>query len=210
LKFIINKSLTKLILKESTKEEYNQLRRILNPQVKGYRFMKRFKLGVWDGKIDFFKDGRINIGLWKTVYDTCQEYGYPFIVENKEFFPRDDTITYEKIETFCNEFFEGYKTIDGKEFSPYEHQINAVQKWMKYKYGLVEIATAGGKSLALSIMIFYILKYINPDAKFLLIVPTIGLVTQFYDDILDYNEGYNKEQQNPFPIKIQEIIDTVG
>jgi len=206
LKFKINKNLTKLILIESTKEEYNQLRRILNPLVNNYRFMQRFKLGLWDGKIDFFKDGRINLGLWKTVYDTCQEYGYPFIVENKEFFPRDDTITTEKITNFCKEFYDGYKTTDGKKFFPYDHQIKAVQKLMKYKYGLVEIATAGGKSLAFSTMMFYILKHINPDAKFLLIVPSISLVTQFYDDILDYNEGYNKEQDNPFPLKIQEVM----
>lgn len=205
MKFIINKGLTKLILKESTREEYNQLKRILNPYVKNYRFMQRYKLGVWDGKIDNFKDGRINLGLWKTVYDVCQEYGYPFIVENKEFFPRDDSITYAKIEEFCKEFFNGY-TVNGKTFFPYDHQIKAVQKLMKYKFGLVEIATAGGKSLAFFIMMGYILKYINPKAKFLLIVPSISLVTQFYDDILDYNEGYNKEQKNPFDLKLLEIM----
>jgi len=206
VKFVIDKSSSKLILKESSREEYNQLKRILNPYVKNYKHMTRYKLGVWNGKIDHFHDGRINIGLWKTIYDTCQEYGYPFIVENKDKFPRNNDIKYEDVVKFCNEFFDGYKTADGEIFSPYEHQMKGVFKFLKYKYGLEEIATAGGKSLAFSILIFYILKYINKDAKFLLIVPTISLVTQFYDDILDYNEGYNKEQKNPFDLKIQEIM----
>jgi superfamily II DNA or RNA helicase len=54
-------------------------------------------------------------------------------------------------------------------------------------------------------MIFYIL-FRKPTAKILLIVPSISLVTQFYDDILDYNLGYNKEQKNPLDVRIQEIM----
>ena len=53
---------------------------------------------------------------------------------------------------------------------------------------------------------FYILRKINPNAKFLLIVPRMSLVTQFYDDIIDYNMGYNKEQKNPIDIKIEEVF----
>jgi hypothetical protein len=36
----------------------------------------------------------------------------------------------------------------------------------------------------------------NPNFKFLLIVPTTQLVRQFYDDIHDYNVGYNNENKN--------------
>jgi superfamily II DNA or RNA helicase len=38
---------------------------------------------------------------------------------------------------------------------------------------------------------FYTLKHIQPDAKFLIIVPSITLVTQFYDNIMEYNWGIN-------------------
>jgi superfamily II DNA or RNA helicase len=38
---------------------------------------------------------------------------------------------------------------------------------------------------------FYTLKYIDPKAKFLIIVPSITLVTQFYDNIIEYNLGVN-------------------
>lgn len=56
---------------------------------------------------------------------------------------------------------------------------------------MAEVATSGGKSLIISIVMFYTLKHINPDAKFLIIVPSITLVTQFYDNIVEYNWGVN-------------------
>ena len=56
---------------------------------------------------------------------------------------------------------------------------------------MAEVATSGGKSLIISIVIFYTLKNIDQTAKFLLIVPSITLVTQFYDNILEYNFGAN-------------------
>ena len=57
MKFKLNQDNTKLILIESTKGEYNQLKLYLTRKVNNYRFMKRVKLGVWDGNIDMFKDG---------------------------------------------------------------------------------------------------------------------------------------------------------
>ena len=56
---------------------------------------------------------------------------------------------------------------------------------------MAEVATSGGKSLVISIVMFYILKNINPDAKFLIIVPSITLVTQFYENIMEYKRLIN-------------------
>jgi superfamily II DNA or RNA helicase len=74
---------------------------------------------------------------------------------------------------------------------PYDHQIDAAYKILKNRFCMAEVATSGGKSLIISIVIFYTLKNIKPDAKFLLIVPSITLVTQFYDNIIEYNHGVN-------------------
>jgi superfamily II DNA or RNA helicase len=206
LKLEVNNKLSKIILKESTREEYNQLRINLSPFVKGYRFMPRFKLTNWDGKFDYFNNGVIDFGLWNEVYKTCKEYGYPFNIINKEEFPRDNEITLEKVQHFVDEFYKGYKLPDGKDFIPYEHQVDAVYKMLKNKYCSIKVATSGGKSLIFATMIFYILKNINPKAKILLIVPNVSLVTQFYDDIYDYNLGFNNENKSPLNINIQEIM----
>jgi Kyanoviridae DNA helicase len=215
MKFKINEDKTKLIITESNSEEFNQIKRVLCPFVDGYRFMPRFKMGVWNGKIDFFNNGHINLGLWKMVYDICEEYGYKFEVENKELFPKDTKLKKQDVVDFCDEFYKNHRTEDkktkkglkvGDPFKPYDHQVDAIYKLLKYKFGLVEIATAGGKSLVLSTIIFYILSNINSDAKFLIIVPNISLVTQLYDDILDYNIGYNQENENPLEINPLEIM----
>jgi len=206
LKFVVNPNTSKIILKESTREEYNQLKNVLTPYVKGYRFMPKFRNTSWPGTIDYFHNGNIDFGLWNECYQTCKEYGYPFDILNRKDFPRDNNITLEKVKDFALDFYKGYKLPDGKDFIPYDHQIDAVYKMLKNKYCAIEVATSGGKSLIFSTMIFYILKNIKPDAKILLIVPNVSLVSQFYDDILDYNEGFNKENKTPLELNIQEIM----
>jgi superfamily II DNA or RNA helicase len=206
MKFKLNQDNTKLILTESTKGEYNQLKLYLTRKVKNYRFQKRFRLGVWDGSIDYFKQGFIDFGLWQEVYQCCKEYGYPFIIENKRQFPINNDIKEDDVQRFINDFYKDHKTNEGKPFIPYEHQVEAIFKILKYRYGIVEIATAGGKSLVFGTLLFYYLKHINPDAKFLLIVPNISLVTQFYNDLNDYNYGFNSENKNPLDIRIDEVM----
>jgi superfamily II DNA or RNA helicase len=209
LKFSNDKS--KIILTEASNREIHQLKLWLIRYAKNYRFMQKFKLGVWDGKIDHFKDGYIRFGLWQEVYKCCKEYEYKFDIP-KEDFPFDNKITIDNVQKFSDEFYHGYRTLktkddpEGKEFKPYDHQINSVFKMLKYKFGLIEVATAGGKSLIFGTFLFYYLKNINPNGKILLVVPNVSLVLQFHDDILDYNFGYNKENKNPFDLKIHEIM----
>ena len=206
MKFKISANKSKLILVESTKGEYNQLKLYLTRKVKNYRFQKRVKLGVWDGSIDMFKNGFIDFGLWQEVYQCCREYGYPFIIENKEQFPINKDITKEKLQDFVDDFYKDHKTPDGKQFMPYDHQVDAIFQLLKYQFGIVEIATAGGKSLVFGTLLFYYLKHVNPNAKFLLIVPNISLVTQFYNDLNDYNFGFNEDNKTPLEIRIDEVM----
>lgn len=55
-------------------------------------------------------------------------------------------------------------------------------------------------------VIFYILKHIKPSAKILIIVPNISLVTQFYNDMVEYNHGKFKENENPLDLRMCEIM----
>lgn len=210
MKLVLTQDKTKLILKESTHEEYHQLKLHLIRKVDNYHFKKRHRMGLWDGSIDHFKNGMIRFGLWKEVLKCCKEHGYKFNV-NKEDFPFDNKISLEDVNSFCNEYYGDYRvqpTDLNPEgiFMPYDHQQEAIHRVLKYRYGLIEVATAGGKSLIFGTMLFYVLRNIKPDAKALLIVPRASLVTQFYDDLLDYNYGYNKEQKNPFDLKIEELF----
>jgi superfamily II DNA or RNA helicase len=195
MKFRYDKDNEELVVSDATRIEYHQLSLWLTRHVKGYRYMPAFKMGVWNGQQTYFRNGKINLGLWKEALRGCQEIGAPFQMENKEEFPINRDVTLEKVQSFCKEFFKFHKvrTKEGEwiPFMPYDHQIESAYKILKNRYCMAEVATSGGKSLIISIVMFYTLKHIEPKAKFLIIVPSITLVTQFYDNIVEYNWGVN-------------------
>lgn len=195
MKFRYDKETEELVVTKATRIEYHQLNLWLTRHVKGYRYIPAFKVGVWNGQQSYFKNGRINLGLWKEAMKGCKEIEAPFILENKEEFPLNRDVTLEKVNEFCKEFFKYHKVRkkDGTwiDFMPYDHQIETAYKILKNRYCMAEVATSGGKSLIISIVMFYTLKHIDTNAKFLIIVPSITLVTQFYDNIIEYNHGIN-------------------
>lgn len=186
----------KLIVSQSTRIEYHQLSIWLERFVKGHRFLPAVKMGVWSGKKSYFENGKVNLGLWRECYKACKEIGVTFNLENKEDFPLNKEISLELLSDFCKRFFKDHKMKDKKtgewiQFMPYDYQIETAYKILKNRYCMAEVATSGGKSLVISIIIFYTLQNVNPDAKFLIIVPSINLVTQFYENIMEYNYGFN-------------------
>jgi superfamily II DNA or RNA helicase len=209
MKFRYDAKTEEIVVTSATRIEYHQLSLWLTRHVKGYRYMPAFKMGVWDGKQTYFKNGRINLGLWKEAMRGCKEIGASFILENKEDFPLNREVTLQKVQDFCKEFFKEHK-VKNKQgewvpFMPYDHQIEVAYKILKNRYCMAEVATSGGKSLIISIVMFYTLKNIDPTAKFLIIVPSITLVTQFYDNIIEYNYGINnlmemKENKIDYPL----------
>ena len=186
----------KLIVSQSTRIEYHQISIWLERFVKGHRFLPAVKMGVWSGKKSYFDNGKVNLGLWKECYKACKEIGVTFNLENREDFPLNRDVTLESVQDFCKTFFSNHKMKDKKtgewvQFMPYDYQIETAYKILKNRYCMAEVATSGGKSLVISIIMFYILEKINSDAKFLIIVPSINLVTQFYENIMEYNYGFN-------------------
>lgn len=224
MKFKYDKDNEELIVQEATRIEYHQLGLWLTRHVKGYRYMPAFKMGIWNGQQSYFKNGKINLGLWKEALRGCQEIGAQFEVENKDDFPINRDVTLEKVQQFCKDFFKTHKVKNKNgewiDFTPYDHQIQSAFKILKNRFCMAEVATSGGKSLIISIVIFYTLRYINTKAKFLIIVPSITLVTQFYDNIVEYNLGVNNilqmrnensdiilnKEHNPVNIRIEEVM----
>lgn len=206
MKFRYDKDKEELIVSESTRTEYHQMQLWLTRKIKGWRFHPLVKTGIWDGSKSYFRDGKINLGLWKECLRGCKEINAPFIVENKEDFPINRDVTLEKVQEFCKEFFKDHK-IKNKAgewipFFPYDHQIETAYKILKNRYVLTEISTSGGKSLIISMVMFYTLRQ-NPEAKFLIIVPSISLVTQMYDDTIKNFYGENNTDQSDYYIEVE-------
>lgn len=214
MRFRYDKQTEELVVSAATRIEFHQMEIWLTRHVKGYRFNPAFKMGVWNGKQTYFNNGRVNFGLWKECMRGCQEIGASFILENKDEFPINREVTLESVQNFCKEFFKNHKRKEKSgewvDFFPYDHQIESAYKILKNRFCLAEVATSGGKTLIISIVYFYTLTHINPQAKLLIIVPSITLVTQFYDSIVDFNIGLNKDYDggnpNPHNLVIEEVM----
>lgn len=62
--------------------------------------------------------------------------------------------------------------------------------------GIIELGTAGGKSFIICNLVYNLMKHINKDYKFLILVPTKQLVSQMFNDLVDY--GFNKDIMTKF------------
>lgn len=193
--FKFDKEREKLVITKATRSELHQLSLSLNRFAKGYQFNPSFKMRVWDGKIIQFKNGEVDMGLWKECLKAASTIEVPFVIENKEDFPVNRDITLENVKEWCNEFFANHIIKKGNEeikFFPYDYQIETVYKILKNRYCLAEVATSGGKSLIISMVFLYYMQNMNPDAKLLLIVPSLSLVSQFYSDFLNFCYAFNE------------------
>lgn len=211
MKFRYDKKTEKLIIQEAEQIEYNQIKVWLTRKAKGYKYQKLYKMGIWDGSIDFFNSGSINQGLWKECLKACNEIGTNFEVVNKKDFPLDRNLKLEDVQKFCEEFFKDHRVKDKKTgdmvpFMPYDYQIESAFKILKNKFCLAQVATSGGKSLIMSIVFFYILRNINKDSKILVILPSITLIVQLHDNLIEYNKGFFDDNGNPIDLRIEEIM----
>jgi superfamily II DNA or RNA helicase len=79
-----------------------------------------------------------------------------------------------------------FKTLNS-EFVLRDYQETAVSKALDSGYGVVELATGGGKTLIIANLVYAALHQIEPTEKILIVVPDLGLVSQTYKDFTSYN-----------------------
>lgn len=146
----------------------------LTDYVKGYRFLPKFRSGVWNGKVSLFAKATRTFpyGLFVDV-----------LTHIKKGWGDDINIT---INQEIKDMFGFQNKPELKydlTFTPYPYQEDCVKALMKITKGIVVVATAGGKSLIISYLINNL-----PDKlmKSLIIVPTLQLVDQFKGDMIDY------------------------
>jgi superfamily II DNA or RNA helicase len=148
---------------------------MLTQYVKNYMYTPSFKKGIWDGKISLFNRAfrSFPYGLFLDVLKHTK----------KEF----SDVTYH-IDPEIKKLFSGIPINDidyNLALTPYSYQKECIEASLKASKGINIVATAGGKSL----IITYIIDIINnntPDNKSMIIVPTLQLVNQFKDDMIEY------------------------
>lgn len=155
-------------------EAYNDLVDALAYQVKGAEFSEKYMSGQWDGYKRLFNKNKRTFfsGLLGNAIEVFQKHNIYYEIEDLRVRPK-----VSKIYNLKNE-------IDGEPLIPRDYQLEAVQKALIYGRGLIEIATGGGKSLVITILLA---RLGLPSVVF---VNTKDLLYQMLDDLrfIDTNE----------------------
>lgn len=161
-----------------------ELREYLSFYAKNYRHMPKFKMGVWDGKINLFNiaTGELPSGLIHEVIAWALREEYTLDIDPDI----NLATTHDKAYCDVNELMESFNL----PFTPHDYQVNAVECILKHRKRLILSPTSSGKSLILYGAIRALLDEPNrPQRRILLVVPTTSLVEQMVGDFKEYSEN---------------------
>lgn len=147
----------------------------------GYQFSPQFKCKQWDGRVRLIDaSNQIRLGLWNLVKDFCERYNINCVIDPK--IKRFD-FPMEKFDSFV-------KSLDvhagGDSINPYDYQMTAAHHALEVQRCILLSPTSSGKSLIMYMMVRMYERLIVGD-KILIVVPTVGLVTQMQSDFSDYS-----------------------
>jgi len=147
----------------------------------GYKFHPAYRNKSWDGKIRLLHvDGTIPLGLHNEVKAFCERHGKTIYVD-----PDIGTLNLDR--GVFDGFVESLNVHSGGEkIDPYYYQKDASHTALEEQRCLLLSPTSSGKSL-IQYILLRMYQRIYPDAKILIIVPNVGLVTQMQGDFKDYS-----------------------
>lgn len=147
-------------------------------KAENYKFHPKYKAKIWDGNITLVNrlNRQVYMGLAHRIKKFCDDRDYEFSF--------DDEFLYENVsEHELQEFIKGLE-IPAK-YEARDYQFESILKCIRSRRRTLLSPTSSGKSLMIYIITnWYMLK--KNVKKSLIIVPTIGLVTQMESDFRDY------------------------
>lgn len=147
------------------------------------RHTPQFKLGRWDGKVNFFSIGG-------GTYNKLLEEIVPVLIdEGYEIDIQDDRHVFEefKFPEIKEDSFAHIKWPEGhqKENEPimlFDHQVNAINQYTQNTQSIQCLSTASGKTIITSILS----KLVEPYGRTIVIVPNKDLVKQTLKDYINF------------------------
>lgn len=149
-------------------------------KVPNHQFTPAYKKKRWDGTIKLFNlaSQTIYVGLLDYIIKFCEDRLYKYEITGIEL----QKITEPQIrEWLLNQKIYS----NGKEIIPHAHQIEGVIHALTKNRSLLLSPTGSGKSLIIYLILRFLLEHYK-ESKYLIIVPTTGLVTQMAGDFADY------------------------
>jgi superfamily II DNA or RNA helicase len=163
------------MLKNYPDEVVSVVDKVTSYKVKGYFFSKAFKRGKWDGRKRLFRKrtGAFPTGLVPAVQEALQGVGEPFQIVDHRQAPKASQA--------------GFGLLGVTFDYPYDYQLDACEKMIEKKQGILDIATNGGKTEIACAVTQYL------RLKTLFIVTTKELLYQGRDRFMD-RLGVTKDQ----------------
>ena len=153
-------------------------------QVPGFQFMPQYRNKMWDGKIRLFniKTQQLYLGL----YDHLMKFAM-----QRQYVVKSDVVSITPTSGLSDEniadFFKALNLhCKNKSIIPRDYQIKSFTHCVKKERALLLSPTSSGKSLVIYSLIRWHQNFLDND-KILILVPTTNLVTQMYNDFLDYS-----------------------
>lgn len=142
---------------------------------KGYRHQAKFKLGVWDGKIKFFKArGKTYLKLLPEIIQYLRANDYSIkLVDNRK-----------AVDLTIPEIDKNYLADKGYDVVLGDHQVRAVNALTSASGGIFEGGTGSGKTIITAVLCDLYEEHLG--FKCIVIVPTSDLITQTYDEIVRF------------------------
>ena len=161
-----------------------QLNEFFAFQVPGFQFMPQYRNKIWDGKIRLFniKTQQLYTGLYDHLMKFAMQRSYPVKSDIISITPTSG-LSKENIDDFFKSLNLHCKN---KPIIPRDYQIESFTHCVKKERALLLSPTSSGKSLVIYSLIRWHQHFLDND-KILILVPTTNLVTQMYNDFLDYS-----------------------
>lgn len=127
-----------------------------------------------------------SIGLWQEIYKFLRQNNVPFdgLLENRHFFKREMKHTFEEFKNIVDSW--------GLKYTPRPYQYESAYKILLWKQSISELATRAGKTLIAYMVFRYCVEYLGAK-RMLMVVPSIDLVKQGFNDFSEYKEFFKTE-----------------
>ena len=150
-------------------------------KVPGHKFMPSYRAKKWDGQIKLYNmySQKIYAGLESYIVKFCKERGYTIEPPNRT----KKKWSADHLESLLS----GLNIqLGGKPVKPHDHQKEAILHGMNTERCLLLSPTGSGKSLIIYTLMRHFMNLTPEDKKVLVIVPTVGLVSQMFHDFIEY------------------------
>ena len=187
----INECFVKVLSEPSVESD---IRDYFTFKVPGHQFSPKFKARLWDGTISLFniRTKLLPIGLYNRLAEYCKDNGITIeFVSNDNFtaVTEPSDIDIKDVKDFVDSLNIWSKN---GPITPREYQLDAIHRSIVDRKITLISPTSSGKSMIIYCIIRWILEE-DPDARVLLLVPSVSLVNQMMGDFREYagQSGFN-------------------